>query len=146
MNGWRFGGRDTVSGLRAKIEIPLRPESASAARRIVAGVLVAWQLTDLVPDTQLVVSELVGNAYQHAPGHDTVELELVKDDPDAVHIRVNDGSALRPMLRAAKHDESTGRGLRIVDAVATRWGVADHEGGKQVWAEIRRSADAGWEG
>jgi anti-sigma regulatory factor (Ser/Thr protein kinase) len=129
-----------VSGLRAKIEIPLQPAAAGAARRIVAGVLAAWRMPDLVPDTQLVVSELVGNSYQHAPGHDTVELELIRDDPGAVHVRVNDGSALRPMLRAAKHDEATGRGLRIVDAVSTRWGVADHEGGKQVWAEIRRSA------
>jgi anti-sigma regulatory factor (Ser/Thr protein kinase) len=129
-----------VSGLRAKIELPLQPEAAAAARRIVAGVLTAWRLTDLIPDTQLVVSELVGNAYQHAPGYDTVELELVNHD-DSLEIRVNDGSALRPMVRAAGHYEATGRGLRIVAAVSERWGVADHEGGKQVWAELRR-ADA----
>jgi anti-sigma regulatory factor (Ser/Thr protein kinase) len=103
-------------------------------------------MTDLVPDTQLVVSELVGNACQHAPGFDTVELELLNHD-DAVEIRVNDGSALRPMLRAARYDEATGRGMRIVAAVSARWGVADHEGGKQVWAEIRRiPAGSGREG
>ena len=130
-----------MSGLRANVELPLRPEAAAAARRIVAGVLGAWRMSDLVPDTQLVVSELVGNAYQHAPGYDTVELELLNHD-DAVEIRVNDGSALRPMLRAAGHDEATGRGLRIVAAISARWGVADHEGGKQVWAEIR-TATAG---
>jgi anti-sigma regulatory factor (Ser/Thr protein kinase) len=110
---------------------------AAAARRIVAGVLRAWRMDDLVADTQLVVSELVGNAFQHAPGPDTVELELVLHD-DAVHVHVNDGSALRPMVRAARHDEATGRGLRIVEALSERWGVADHEGGKQVRAEIRR--------
>lgn len=98
-----------MSGLRANVELPLRPEAAAAARRIVAGVLGAWRMSDLVPDTQLVVSELVGNAYQHAPGYDTVELELLNHD-DGVEIRVNDGSALRPMLRAAGHDEATGRG------------------------------------
>jgi anti-sigma regulatory factor (Ser/Thr protein kinase) len=127
-----------VSGHRAKVELPLRPEAASSARRIVAGVLGAWQLEDLVQDTQLVVSELIGNAYQHASGGQEVELEVLQHG-DTVTIRVNDGSSLRPMLRAAADDETTGRGLRIVDAISTRWGVADHEGGKQVWAEISRS-------
>jgi anti-sigma regulatory factor (Ser/Thr protein kinase) len=130
-----------VSGHRAKVDLPLRPEAASSARRIVAGVLGAWQLQDLVEDTQLVVSELVGNAYQHASGEEDVELELVRHN-DTVTVRVNDGSALRPMVRAAARDETTGRGLRIVEAVAVRWGVADHEGGKQVWAELRRSRES----
>lgn len=128
-----------MSGHRAKVELPLRPEAAASARRIVAGVLGAWQLQDLVPDTQLVVSELIGNAYQHARDDEEVELEVVAHG-GAVTIRVNDGSSLRPMLRAAADDETTGRGLRIVEAVSTRWGVADHEGGKQVWAEISREA------
>lgn len=126
-----------MSGLRARFELPLRPEAAAGARRIVHGVLLAWRMADLVPDAQLVISELVGNAYQHAPGADTVEVELLLHG-DAVQLRVNDGSALRPMLRAAEHDEATGRGLRIVAAVSSRWGVEDHEGGKQVWAELLR--------
>lgn len=126
-----------MSGHRAKVELPLRPKAASCARRIVAGVLGAWQLEDLVPDTQLVVSELIGNAYQHASGDEEVELEVLRHG-DTVTIRVNDGSSLRPMLRAAAHDETTGRGLTIIEAVSSRWGVADHEGGKQVWAEIDR--------
>jgi anti-sigma regulatory factor (Ser/Thr protein kinase) len=124
-----------VSGLRAKVELPLRADSAASARRIVAGVLGAWHLQELGPDVQLVASELIGNAYQHAPGDDTVELELIRHE-GAVQVRVNDGSALRPMLRAARTDASTGRGLRLVEAVSSRWGVADHQGGKQVWAEF----------
>ena len=127
-----------MSGLRAKVDLPLRPEAASSARRIVAGVLGAWQLQELVRDTQLVVSELIGNAYKHAPGHDTVELEVLHH-ADAVTIRVSDGSALRPLMRAASDDDSTGRGLMIVEALSSRWGFEDHEGGKQVWAEIRRA-------
>lgn len=101
----------------------------------------AWQLEELVQDTQLVVSELIGNAYQHAPGHETVELEVVRH-ADTVTVRVNDGSALRPMMRAATEDDTTGRGLMIVEALSSRWGFDDHEGGKQVWAEIRRDTDA----
>jgi anti-sigma regulatory factor (Ser/Thr protein kinase) len=127
-----------VSGLRAKVDLPLRPEAASSARRIVAGVLGSWRLQEAVQDTQLVVSELIGNAYQHAPGHDTVELEVLLHE-GTVTIRVSDGSALRPMMRAASEDDSTGRGLMIVEALSQRWGYEDHEGGKQVWAEIRTS-------
>lgn len=126
-----------MSGLRATFEVPLRPEAAAGARRIVQGVLLAWRLEDLVPDSQLVVSELVGNAYKHAPCADTVEIELLHHG-DAIQLRVNDGSALRPMLGAAEHDEATGRGLRIVAAVSARWGVEDHQGGKQFWAELVR--------
>jgi len=131
------GWSSTVSTQRVKMELRLRPGAAAAARRVVSGVLAAWRLPDLIPDVQLVVSELIGNAVKHAPGVDTVELELIGRE-GTVRVHVNDGSALRPMLRAARYDQSTGRGLRIVGSVAARWGVEDLDGGKRVWAEVSR--------
>ena len=44
------------------------------------------------------------------------------------------------MMRSASEHDSTGRGLMIVQAVSSRWGYEDHEGGKQVWAEIRNGS------
>jgi anti-sigma regulatory factor (Ser/Thr protein kinase) len=126
-----------VSALRAMVELPLRPESAAAARRLVSDVLTAWQLPELIPDVQLVATELISNAVKHAPVFDTVELELIRNE-GTVRVHVNDGSALRPMLRAAPYDQTTGRGLRIIGAIAARWGVENRKGGKLVWAEVSR--------
>jgi hypothetical protein len=36
-------------------------------------------------------------------------------------------------------DAPRGRGIRIVQGLAARWGVDDHEDGKRVWAELALS-------
>jgi two-component sensor histidine kinase len=81
------------------------------------------------------VNELVTNAYQHAPGTDSFELEITATD-DHIRISLADGSAIRPVIADLDPSRPTGRGMRIVQAVAARWGAEDHHGGKRVWAEI----------
>jgi two-component sensor histidine kinase len=80
-------------------------------------------------------NELVTNAYQHAPGTDSFELELT-GRPDSVTIALADGSAIRPTIGELNQQAPRGRGLGLVAAVSARWGTDDHQGGKRVWAEI----------
>jgi hypothetical protein len=47
---------------------------------------------------------------------------------------VADGSSVVPRRR--EPDDRGGRGIALVEAMAVRWGVRDHEGGKQVWADL----------
>lgn len=128
-------GAATVSPLRASIAVPATPRGAVMARHITAAALDGWGLQILSDDSQLVVAELVTNALRHAPGSDIFELELHHYD-DGIRITVTDGSALRPVIRELQHTEPTGRGMRIVESLVTRWGAEDHHTGKKVWAEI----------
>jgi hypothetical protein len=41
------------------------------------------------------------------------------------------------MIREINTPEVGGLGIRIVDAIADRWGADDHHGGKRVWFEMR---------
>lgn len=94
-------------------------------------------LSDLVlGDVQLVVSELVSNVVRHTRHH-TGRL-LVRHDPCEVHVAVSDRSSVPPRLI---HDAPVGgRGIQIVDAVASAWGVTRERRGKTVWADIHIDA------
>ncbi len=54
-----------------------------------------------------------------------------------VRIEVEDGGQHLPVLRPARLDATTGRGLSLVASVSARWGIEDLPGpGKRVWAEL----------
>jgi anti-sigma regulatory factor (Ser/Thr protein kinase) len=95
-------------------------------------------------DIAAVVAELAANAVTHGrvPGRD---FELVlRPLGDHVRVEVTDTRGERqptaPLdLAPADADSETGRGLLLVSALSTRWGIADKAPapGKTVWAEVR---------
>jgi anti-sigma regulatory factor (Ser/Thr protein kinase) len=114
------------------------PSSAAVVRRSVADDLAGSGIEeDSIDDVVLVASELVGNAVTHAAASFDSSLAVSWDvEPDAVVIRVLDGSPELPKQRATKDDEKGGRGLAIVAALAADWGVRCNDRGKQVWARV----------
>ncbi|GAC1326498.1 MAG: ATP-binding protein [Mycobacteriales bacterium] len=115
--------------------LPALPESALAARRFAMQTLRAWDVPTEVSDPAvLLVSELVTNAVRHARG----QVELVLERSTGVlRGAVRDGTRARPQARRAEPSDEGGRGLALVAALATRWGVLDDEPGKQVWFELQ---------
>lgn len=90
-----------------------------------------------VDDALLMASELVTNAVVHGAPDITVAVTL---GPGRLGVSVGDLSDVLPAMpshRVAAVDCS-GRGLRIVNCLATRWGVTSRDGelGKQVWFEL----------
>ena len=79
-----------MAQLRAVVESPATLRSAATARAVVRALLPAWGLAPVVDDAELVVSELVSNAVEHAPGSETYELE-VSQRGDGVRISLVDG-------------------------------------------------------
>lgn len=121
---------------RVVAEIPVDTRAPRMARRVVGALLDGWQLESLSDDAQLVVSELVSNAVEHAGGAESFELEIVCHT-DVLRISLADGSSIRPVVQELDHDRPRGRGMRLVEMLTDGWGADDHHGGKRVWVELR---------
>ncbi len=120
---------------RASMDVPATVHGPAAARRVIGALLPVWELSGLRETAELVVSELVTNAYLHAPGSDSFELELVRRE-NGVRLALADGSSIRPLLRELNQEDPSGRGMALVAALASSWGAEDHHGGKRVWVDL----------
>lgn len=120
--------------------LAVRHDAASAAlvRRLISDDLTARGIdAESVDDVVLVASELVGNAVLHASAIDGNGLDVDWDvEPDAVVVRVRDGSTTPPRRRPVNAGAGGGRGLAIVAVLARDWGVHPTAHGKQVWARV----------
>lgn len=125
------------------VVVPHHASGARMARHRLSAELGPMIPQGLLADTVAVLAELVGNAIRHAdplPG-DVVRvawrIRTVADGP-VVSVRVTDGGSPRrqPALRVVGPGAVDGRGLRIVRALADRWGVERDGLGQSVWAEL----------
>ena len=109
-----------------------------AARAFVRDTLSRWGESSRVGDAILVTSELFTNAVLHGSGRVDVYVTL---DPEALRIAVVDDGRRTPERWPKTGATPTlgGRGLRIVDALASTWGNNfDPTGRTRVWAEMPR--------
>ncbi len=95
----------------------------------------------MIEDAQLLVTEIVTNAVRYGRPEIVVQLRL---DPPALGIAVADAGAQlpdRPAVMPKNPAATGGRGLGIVDALATQWGVipGTNAAGKIVWFDIHPS-------
>ncbi|GAA1277315.1 hypothetical protein GCM10009677_34130 [Sphaerisporangium rubeum] len=101
--------------------------------------VVRKKLTDSHPalDTAtLLVSEIVTNAIIHSDTKNGGKITLsLADCHDFIHIEVTEaGGDEYPHIRDDEWSEG-GRGLRIVQTLATRWGVRQDPTGRTVWLQ-----------
>jgi anti-sigma regulatory factor (Ser/Thr protein kinase) len=135
----------TQHGVTTRVRMVAQSESVPAVRRFVDELLTTWGRPDLVDDVGLSVTELATNAtlYSRSPYFD-VELRA---EPDAVHLAVVDTGAVPAQAIASRTafdavpddlvgESMTGRGLFIVSALASRWGIEDLPGGTRFWADF----------
>jgi anti-sigma regulatory factor (Ser/Thr protein kinase) len=91
----------------------------------------------LVDDVELVLSELMTNAIQAGATRVSIELHA---HPDWVLVSVEDDAGGQVTIRPGSPTAAGGRGLPIVAALSTQWGVEARSRGKRVWASM--AADA----
>jgi len=92
--------------------------------------------TDGVDPDNVVLSmtELVTNSITHGTGPVDVQLD---GDSDNLVLIVSDCSGQLPRHPGASLETETGRGILILESLATRWGVQPElGGGKSVWCEF----------
>ena len=126
-------------------------QSVRRARRIVSDALTDGDRASLLDTALLLVSELVGNAVRY--GVEPITLDVGRDG-DELTIGVSDAGPQLPQMPAAPPDLQVttsagvadnaaaqpvgGRGLRLIETLADRWGVQKREGAKRVWFVLRR--------
>lgn len=103
-------------------------------RRIAGARLRLRGMAALVDDTQLIISELVTNAFRHGSSSQIVFRLVI--GADTVVVIVDDGSPdRRPTPRPVDPQAENGRGLLIVGALADSWGVSAD--GTRTWCVLR---------
>jgi anti-sigma regulatory factor (Ser/Thr protein kinase) len=116
------------------MEFPADRTAPSRARRFVSDTLRGWDIPrDKIADAVLLVSELVTNALLHARSAPSVELT---HDGGRVRVDVVDESPTIPRRRRYASDAVTGRGIALVETLASRWGSEREGSGKRVWFEL----------
>lgn len=118
-----------------EVELPRDASAPGRARCLIAQLGASALDGGELDRAKVVVSELVSNAVLHGQGKITLRASV---DPDRLWIDVIDqGSGFERVVRELSFEDLHGRGLMIVDAETSRWGV--HEGTTHVWCEIDRS-------
>lgn len=136
------GGAPSPDGAEVSRRFARTLQAPRLARRFVADVLRRWGHEELVEDGMVVAAELVSNAVMHASSDVVVGLSR---RGEAVELVVGDSSTEAPTTREPEPATPGGRGLRLVGALARRWGHVTVAGGKLVWAELGANSgvDAG---
>jgi len=133
---------------RDRDEIVLRlcadERSVREARHAVGHLCRSGGLTSLADDAELLTSELVTNACRATTG--VITVALLPDDSCLV-VTVSDDDTTRVALSASlpHADALSGRGLHLVDKIASDWGAVHHDSdGKTIWFRLDVLPSAFW--
>lgn len=148
-----------LDGAPFRVTLDALPDAPGLSRQFLTQLLDLWGIKGETADDVLVmVSELVTNAVQatgriggpSVPQRDeTVPVVFVtaRATWHGLHVEVWDSSPEKlPQLRDADEDAESGRGLFLVEAMATRWGCypasqRPHQApGKVTWFYLEHSA------
>ncbi len=129
------GGRGSLLAIEASITLARGPASPKRARDFVAEAVDCSVDLDVLDVIILLTSEVVTNAVLHARTEARLKVVVGRA---AVRVEVIDGERREPVPRRAAVDDTSGRGLQLVDALSSRWGVEALRAGKRVWFEVDR--------
>jgi anti-sigma regulatory factor (Ser/Thr protein kinase) len=116
----------------AHIVLDADARAARVARRWFVGEITGTDAVD-VNDAALAVSELVTNAAVHGGGPITLAMHVGRG---VVRVAVSDAGRGSVEVRRDHGAIVGGHGLRIVEALASRWGFDERDDARTVWAEF----------
>ncbi|WP_079169187.1 ATP-binding protein [Streptomyces sp. CC77] len=140
----------------SELTLAATPNAVAWARRHTVDILQRWRFPDEgIEVARLLVSELATNAIRHArpsetsdaaaatTGLGTIVLMLWPTDGGVV-LAVSDPDRRPPTPRAPDASATGGRGLVLIQTMATRWGYSPTQPhpGKIIWAEVPARPDS----
>lgn len=111
--------------------------NVALARRFVMDAIHRLGRDGFADVAELLTSELVTNAVLHAG---TAVQLTVSGEEGGLRVEVTDRAAAAPQRRRYSAEASTGRGLSLVDALASSWGTRLGGGDKTVWFTLTTDA------
>ena len=117
------------------VTLPTVRQAVADGRAWSREILKEWQLEDVTDVVQQLVSELVTNSVEHADTSDVRVLLVHANGTLRLDVTDDDVVSL-PVLAQPGVDDVSGRGLAIVDALSSRWGVRITACAKTVWCEL----------
>ncbi|MEV0531804.1 ATP-binding protein [Kitasatospora sp. NPDC050463] len=125
-------------------DVPPDAAAVPQARRSVVAVLREWGVPlseEALEDVELCAGEVIANAVEHTGGRCSVRVGW---QGERLRVEVADACALlaRPEPEEADEEATRGRGLLLVEALASAWGWHRQGAGKVVWFEYAVGAVA----
>jgi anti-sigma regulatory factor (Ser/Thr protein kinase) len=116
-----------------RVRLSAGPAAAAHARREVRAAILSWKIPVDTDVAILLTSELVSNVVAHTGSRGTLAVTCTDS-----HLRVDvyDASESLPMIVDAPADAESGRGLLLVDVLATGWGFYRTPAGKAVFFTV----------
>jgi PAS domain S-box-containing protein len=126
-----------IRGEQRHVTLPPAPESARRARRFVTDVVTTVGAHEFLDTAALLTSELVTNGIVHA--HTELQV-VVEATADWVRVEVIDGNPMLPARRGYDEQAQTGRGLEMVELLASDFGMESLENdAKRMWFRLGSS-------
>lgn len=126
-----YGDQD----LTAALVLPPDWAAPRAGRRHLEAVCGALGTAPAAVDVaRVLVSELVSNAVIH--GRSNPRLSVGAGSGGVLFVGVGDDDSRYPVVQDEDVDSLSGRGLRLLESLASRWGVRPDPPGKLVWFEL----------
>jgi DNA-binding NarL/FixJ family response regulator len=134
-----LGGGEAGQSLSLHLARDLR--SAREARAAVRSACLEWGCEEAMEAALIIASELVTNAVVH--GESECEFRMLRTDR-RLRLEAEDHGGGSPDIRLAANGDENGRGLLLVSALSSAWGIESVPvGRKRVWAEVQLLSDAG---
>ena len=115
------------------IELQQNSSAPGAARAFVRNSWGEQTSPEMLDVVGLCVSELVTNAIDHA--QPPYRLRLSERGP-TLRVELEDSTAEPPVVCSQHPLQTRGRGMFLVQSLASAWGVLPSKTGKTVWAEF----------
>jgi anti-sigma regulatory factor (Ser/Thr protein kinase) len=112
--------------------------SVTYARRwVLREAVAAGVLGEAQAAVELLTSELVANALEHGPAHGAITVQTHADEGE-FEVAVSDEAQGVPVVRRPPPTAEGGRGVMLIDMLASSWGTRELPGGgKEVWFRVK---------
>ena len=123
--------------MRVAFEVGSELSALAVAREAVVRQASAWGAPVDIEVFRLLVNEVLANAIEHGAPPIGASVGLAAG---GLRVEVHDSSLVMPIHRQPSAGDLDGRGVWLVDRVASAWGVERLAIGKFVWFELRGGA------